>query len=438
MRDHTGNTQNQIANEEHEAGVMPPTKRVLPYGYDGSAKNLLFVDANGIQRSIVTIASAINTSFSGNVTLNPSSAHIGSVSIYGNLAASLAGNVTLNPSPNFIGLVTVANAINTYAQAVDDAGNSTTTPLNANITFTGTGFDLHQYASWSVTIFSDQASSTNGLKVQWSNDNSNWDFVDQQTYVASAGNMIMFGRKARYVRLVYTNGGTNQTIFRVAAFAQPISVRQTRKFVGNQLVDQDTGQVVIAGLQGHTTAGGGSWVDVKVNPSGALTVDSTFASNVTLNPSSSFIGLVSTASIHGKVDVINFPALTTGSNWIGFATVAIGSTATLFAVVNTGSSGGNVTLNPGPSQIGSVTVSNPITLGSVVTTVAAPYSFYQQASLISGYTFLGFTAPGNAPNTATFRIQRSTANTGEVLFASGVATYIHTWSAASLASISYL
>jgi len=52
---------------------------------------------------------------------------------------------------------------------------------------------------------------------------------------------------------------------------------------------------------------------------------------------------------------------------IGFATVAI-STPTIFAVVNTGGANtGNSTINPGPNQIGSVTVSNPITLNSVVT-----------------------------------------------------------------------
>ena len=121
MLKHTGNVQNEIANEEHEAGVMPPTKRVLPYGYDGSIKNLFFVDSNGIQRSIVTVASVINTTFVGNVTLNPSSAFIGlATTVIGsaptlfavvNTAVAGQASVVLDTGTKYIGLVTVANTI---------------------------------------------------------------------------------------------------------------------------------------------------------------------------------------------------------------------------------------------------------------------------------------------------------------------------------------
>jgi len=163
------------------------------------------------------------------------------------------------------------------ADAVTDTGNSTTALLGNGGNFTGAAFDLTPYSSWSVTVFANVASAANGLKIEWSDDGTNWDFSDSQTFVASAGNMITFGRKARYVRLNYTNGVAPQGTFRVKATGQKFAVRQTRKFVGNAVVDQDTGQVVIAALQGHTTVGGGSWIDVKVNPSGALTVDATNA-----------------------------------------------------------------------------------------------------------------------------------------------------------------
>lgn len=67
-----------------------------------------------------------------------------------------------------------------------------------------------------------------------------------------------------------------------------------------------------------------------------------------------------------------------------------------------------------------------------------PYSYYQQSSLISGFVYYGFTAPNTSPATAAFKILRETLNTGEVLFGGGAATFVHTWSAASLASLSYL
>jgi hypothetical protein len=106
---HTGNSQPAISQEEHEAGVMPPTKRVLNYGTDGTNKNAFFIDSNGTMRSIVTIASTITTSFGGNVTLNPSPNQIGSVTISHPITTTLGGLVTLAQSPNLIGIVTIAN-----------------------------------------------------------------------------------------------------------------------------------------------------------------------------------------------------------------------------------------------------------------------------------------------------------------------------------------
>lgn len=51
----------------------------------------------------------------------------------------------------------------------------------------------------------------------------------------------------------------------------------TKKTLGTAVVSADTGLVVNAVMHGITTGGGGGYVDVKVNPSGALTVDATQA-----------------------------------------------------------------------------------------------------------------------------------------------------------------
>jgi hypothetical protein len=190
--------------------------------------------------------------------------------------------------------------------------------------------------------------------------------------------------------------------------------------------------------------------------------------------------------------------------------VSLISAATIYAVVNTGAAGTQnsmATLNSGPNQIGSVTVSNAVTLdrqpilgagdtnalfvstasgsainvrvlsgsgvdwnfeaggipdvytvgsGGVklqqegspfalktsnygnVTTYSSQYSFYQQSSLVSGYSYYGFALPGSNPTTSNFKIQRETLNSGEVLFGGGAATFAHRWSAASLASLTYL
>ena len=80
---------------------------------------------------------------------------------------------------------------------------------------------------------------------------------------------------------------------------------------------------------------------------------------------------------------------------------------------------------------------NQIISFSAPTIAYLPFSFYQQASLISGYTYYGFCTPGSNPTTANFKIQRETLNTGEVLFGDGTPQFIHVWSAASLSSILY-
>jgi hypothetical protein len=129
---------------------------------------------------------------------------------------------------------------------------------------------------------------------------------------------------------------------------------------------------------------------------------------VTISPRVDYFGLV---SVSGNVAVSSLPALSAGVAGIGFATVVV-SNATLYAVVN--------------ENTGNVTV------------YSAPYSYYQQSSLVSGYVYHGFATPGSNPTTASFKILRENLNFGDVLFANGASSFVNIWSAASLSSIIYL
>lgn len=80
---------------------------------------------------------------------------------------------------------------------------------------------------------------------------------------------------------------------------------------------------------------------------------------------------------------------------------------------------------------------NQIISFSAPTIANLPFSYYKQQSLVSGYIYHGFAVPGSNPTTAIFKLQRETLNTGEVLFGGGTGEFIHIWSAASLASISW-
>ena len=77
-----------------------------------------------------------------------------------------------------------------------------------------------------------------------------------------------------------------------------------------------------------------------------------------------------------------------------------------------------------------------ISFSSATVSILAP-SYYQGASLVSGYVFHGFTTPSNNPTTSTFRLLRETLDTGEVLFGGGSPNFTHQWSSSSLASISW-
>lgn len=298
----------------------------------GSDASVATDDVSGVHYQLVKLADG--TADSSTVIAAGGGAEAAALRV--TLASDSTGVVSIDDNG---GVLTVDT------QAVADTGNSTTTPLGSGGNFTGSAFDLNGYSSWSISIYSDKASSSNGMVIQWSEDGTNWDFSDAQTYAAAAGNMITFGRKARYVRLNFTNTNSAQATFRVYAWGQPISVRQTRKFVGNALVDQDTGQVVVAATQGHSSAGGGAWVDVKVTPAGAVVTDGSgvtqpVSGTVTANLAAGSnnigdvdvlsiaagdnnIGNVDIASIAagdnniGNVDVVTLPSLAAGTNNIG-------------------------------------------------------------------------------------------------------------------------
>lgn len=115
-------------------------------------------------------------------------------------------------------------------------------------------------------------------------------------------------------------------------------------------------------------------------------------SMVTLFPGPNQIGSV---TVSNPVTLNSVVTLSSSINSIGFATVHVG-TPTLFAVVNTGAPGvgeSMVTLFPGPNQIGSVTVSNPVLLNSVVTLSSSVNSIgfatVQVASIAAGANYIG-------------------------------------------------
>ena len=96
--------------------------------------------------------------------------------------------------------------------------NSTTSTLLGGATFTGIAENVVDYATITVFVYTNVSGS---LSIQFSIDGTNWDH--QQVQAISAGVQAEFSVEviAKYFRLVYTNGGTNQTVLRLTSLLNP-------------------------------------------------------------------------------------------------------------------------------------------------------------------------------------------------------------------------
>lgn len=94
--------------------------------------------------------------------------------------------------------------------------NNTTTTLGANEVFTGQGESVLDYKCIILNIVSDVDSAAGGVSVQFSQDNVNWDQSFADTYIVSSGHFYeIYSVVSRYSRIVYTNGDTDQSSFRL-------------------------------------------------------------------------------------------------------------------------------------------------------------------------------------------------------------------------------
>lgn len=158
------------------------------------------------------------------------------------------------------------------ANGVVDAGNSSTTPLGISGVFTGTATDFTLYADIRVFVFADKAGT---LNIQYSSNGTDWDIVDSYSVAASDARMYSVGPRSHYYRVVYTNDGVAQGAFRLQTIAYPTATNTPSIRMSDVITGTAIGLLTKGVITGKTTAGGGAFVDVKVNPSGTLTTDAT-------------------------------------------------------------------------------------------------------------------------------------------------------------------
>lgn len=157
--------------------------------------------------------------------------------------------------------------------------NSSSTPLGIGGVFTGTAIDVTQYASVIVAVKSDVVSATDGLSIQFSVDGTNWDHVDPHTISANTSHSLTVAPQAQYFRVVYTNGGTGQTYFRLQSLLRRSAVGPQMETLSGDVSDTNfasTTRAVLAAKKPNgaytniqATAGGNLKVSIEEMEAGA-------------------------------------------------------------------------------------------------------------------------------------------------------------------------
>ena len=133
--------------------------------------------------------------------------------------------------------------------------NSSTANLGSGATFTGTGEDTDGYVAITVAVYASHASATDGLKLEYSADNTNWRWDDVFTLAAGAAKVFRTSPVARYFRVRYVNGGTTQTTFELSTTLHATQIKPSTHRLADSISAQDDAELVKALLSGITDAG---------------------------------------------------------------------------------------------------------------------------------------------------------------------------------------
>lgn len=150
--------------------------------------------------------------------------------------------------------------------------NSTSTPLAGDGVFTGTWEDVIGAATITLSVFTSHASAALGLQFQTSSDGINWDDGDSFTIAAmvpGGAKVFSFGVTTRYFRIIYTNGATLQTAFRLQTILHYVSPKSSSHRVDDSIVDEDDAELTKSVLTGKSITSG-EYKNVSIDDQGRI------------------------------------------------------------------------------------------------------------------------------------------------------------------------
>ena len=159
------------------------------------------------------------------------------------------------------------------APNVVDSGNSSVATLGIDAVFTGTGVDVLGYGGITIQVDSSHNSATDGMTFQFSIDNTNWDDINLFTYTAANGaRRFQFGTTGQFFRVVYTNGGTGQTHFRMETVLHHVLTPLTSIHRISADTNPDRSSTLVKSALIAQKAGSGDFVPVQSTAGGNLKV----------------------------------------------------------------------------------------------------------------------------------------------------------------------
>ena len=252
------------------AGSAALTKGNQVAGTDGTNARILSTNSSG----------HINIADGGN-----------SITVDGTVAATQSGTWNIT---NVSGTVSLPTGASTEA---------TLSTLNGKIpsSLTVNSNRLAIYSPDSIRVF-----ATNGFGSGGSGGTTSLDAVDSTNLANTATytSRLPSGLTVTSTRLLVDGSGVTQPVS-VSSNVNTTISGVTKKTLGTQVVSTDTGLVINAVMHGLTTGAGGGYVDVKVNPSGALTVDATQSGTWNVNNTAS---ASDSSKYRSTIQVSNFPA----------------------------------------------------------------------------------------------------------------------------------
>lgn len=246
---------------------------------------------------------------------------IAAVIIGGSIAASFTPPANQSVSgmvgASIIGLPPfIAASMLSYPGIVSTA-NSTSTPVTSTLSFTGTGEEWKDFGSIVINVFTDAPSATDGLSIQQSSNNTNWDIQDTYTIssmIAGQGKTFQVQPAARFGRIVYTQGAVNSGAFRLQTIYHPQLVKPTSQRPSDNYTNEtDTEQVQTF----PQVFNGTNWDRLRGNSSIGALVSTGSSSIITRQSGTVITSLVSTVPSSVIVGASIFGQLPAGTAVLG-------------------------------------------------------------------------------------------------------------------------